>query len=46
MNKFIAGLFILLAIAIAGGVVFLATWDIPPPVREVEKVLPNGRFPL
>ena len=45
MNKFVAILFILFVIAIAGGVVFLATWDIPPPVQEVEKVLPNDRFP-
>ncbi len=45
MNKFIAFLVILLVVALAGGVVFLATWDIPPPVQEVEKVLPNDRFP-
>ena len=32
-------------VAILGGVVFLATWDIPAPVSSVEKVLPDDRFP-
>ncbi len=45
MNRFIAVLVLLLVVAIAGGVVFLATWDIPPPQQGVEKVLPNDRFP-
>jgi len=27
------------------GVVFLATWDIPPPSAAVEKVVPDDRFP-
>ena len=45
MNKVVAVLVILLVVAIAGGVIFLATWDIPPPAQEVEKVLPNDRFP-
>ncbi|CAA6604068.1 MAG: hypothetical protein HQL44_10075 [Alphaproteobacteria bacterium] len=35
--------FLLLA-AIGGGVVFLATWDMPPPTAKVEKVIPNERF--
>jgi len=25
--------------------VFLMTWDIPPPSGEIEKVIPNERFP-
>jgi hypothetical protein len=32
-------------VAILGGVVFLATWDIPAPVSSVEKALPDDRFP-
>jgi len=34
----------LLAVVIAGGVAFLATWDIPPPTARVEKVIANDRF--
>jgi hypothetical protein len=40
--KFVAA--ILLIGIIAGGV-FLATWDIPAPTEQVEKTLPNDRFP-
>jgi hypothetical protein len=36
---------IILLLAIAGGAIFLATWDIPPPLEDVENVLPNDRFP-
>lgn len=35
---------LLLLAAIGGGVVFLATWDMPPPTAKVEKVIPNERF--
>jgi len=31
--------------ALVGGAVFLAGWDIPPPSAQVEKSLPNDRFP-
>lgn len=34
-----------LLVAVAGGGVFLATWDIPAPTTQVEKVLPDDRFP-
>ncbi len=39
--------FVLLVVValIIGGVVFLATWDISPPVTNVEKVIPDDRFP-
>ncbi|MBF0168582.1 MAG: hypothetical protein HQL45_13230 [Alphaproteobacteria bacterium] len=37
-------LVILLLLAIGGGVVFLASWDLPPPTAKVEKVIPNERF--
>ena len=29
---------------IAGSAIFLSTWDIPAPVAQVEKVIPNDRF--
>lgn len=32
-------------IIIAGGAVFLATWDIPPPSKPVEKVIPDAKLP-
>ena len=35
----------LLIIALAGGGVFLATWEIPAPTAKVEKVIPDERFP-
>ena len=34
----------LLFVAVVGGAVFLATWDIPPPVSSIEKVIPDERF--
>ena len=35
----------LIAVVIAGGAVFLVTWDIPAPRANIEKVLPDARFP-
>jgi len=41
MTKFL----ILLVLAVAvGGMMFLATWDMPPPTTAMEKVIPNERF--
>jgi len=37
--------FSLLILALAGGGVFLATWEIPAPTAKVEKVIPDERFP-
>jgi hypothetical protein len=34
----------ILFFSVVGGAVFLATWDIPPPVSHVEKVIPDERF--
>lgn len=36
---------LLIVLVFAGGAVFLATWDIPAPTQQVEKVLPDERFP-
>ncbi len=38
-----AAALVVVALLVAGGVV-LATWDIKPPTRSVEKVIPNDRF--
>ncbi len=35
----------LIAAVIAGGAVFLVTWDIPAPLATIERVLPDDRFP-
>jgi len=37
--------FVLVVLMLIGGGTFLATWDIPPPVKKVERVLPDDRFP-
>ncbi len=31
-------------IALAGGAIFLATWEIPAPSAKVDKVVPDARF--
>lgn len=41
MTKYIL---ILVAVILVGGVVFLATWNMPPPTATTEKVIPNDRF--
>jgi hypothetical protein len=37
-------LILIVVVVLAGGAVFLATWDIPAPTHPVEKVIPNDRF--
>ena len=37
-------MFIALLLILAGSAIFLVTWDIPAPVVQVEKVIPNDRF--
>jgi hypothetical protein len=32
-------------VAVAGGGLFLMTWEIPPPTTQVEKILPEERVP-
>lgn len=45
MRKTILILLAALALALAGLVAFLATWEIPPPTARIEKVIPNDRLP-
>lgn len=35
---------ILVLVAMVGGVVFLATWNMDPPLAQVEKQIPAERF--
>ncbi|MEQ8396721.1 hypothetical protein [Thalassobaculum sp.] len=43
--RFTLFLLILILLTLAGGALFLLTWDIPAPTASVEKVIPNDRFP-
>ncbi len=45
MKNISRAVFILVILSLAGGMTFLSTWDIPPPVKKVERVLPDDRFP-
>ncbi|MEM9682926.1 MAG: hypothetical protein AAF942_06655 [Pseudomonadota bacterium] len=45
MNRFTLTILVVFIALVAGGAVFLATWEIPPPSKPVEKVLDDGRFP-
>jgi hypothetical protein len=45
MGKRIALILLAIAIlAIAGGGMLLASWQIPAPTKQLEKVIPNDRF--
>jgi hypothetical protein len=45
MSRLFGALIILALIVVAGGSVFLATWEIPAPSKTVERVIPDDRFP-
>jgi len=45
MKKLSTLVFILVVAIIVGGGVFLATWDIPAPVNNVERTIPDNKFP-
>jgi hypothetical protein len=45
MRNVSRAVFLLVVVTLAGGAAFLATWDIPAPVKKVERVLPDDRFP-
>jgi hypothetical protein len=32
-------------VVVLGGVIFLVTWDIPPPTTTIERVIPDDRLP-
>jgi len=35
----------LIVVVVIGAAAFLSTWDIPAPNQQVEKVIPDDRFP-
>jgi len=45
MKNISRAVFVLVVLSLAGGATFLVTWDIPAPVKKVERVLPDDRFP-
>lgn len=44
MSRFSKALVLLILITIAGGAVFLMTWDIPAPTSRVEITVPDETF--
>ncbi len=44
MSRFSKALALLILITIAGGAVFLMTWDIPAPTSRVEITVPDETF--
>ncbi|WCL54175.1 MULTISPECIES: hypothetical protein [Kordiimonadales] len=45
MSKLKKVSFIVILAALAGGTIFLLTWDIPAPAQPVTKTLNDDRFP-
>ncbi len=45
MRKSSLVLIVIILGVLAGGAVYLASWEIPPPTTKVEKVLADERFP-
>ena len=41
MSRLLGSVLILLAVILVGGAIYIAIWDVPAPVRTVEKVLPD-----
>jgi len=44
MIRFAMSLAVLAVLVVVGGLVYLAGWDIPAPTKQIETVIPNGRF--
>jgi hypothetical protein len=45
MSKIGRIVLVALLVVMLGGMVFVATWEIPPPTARVERVIPNDQFP-
>jgi len=41
MPKLFASILVLLTAVLIGGAIYISIWDVPAPVRTVEKVLPD-----
>lgn len=38
-------LLLFLLVIVLGGVIFLATWDRPPPIQQIEVEIPDAQLP-
>ena len=38
-------LLVALLVVVLGGVLFLITWDVPPPTSRIERVIPSDSLP-
>ena len=45
MLKVVLATLIVILVLLVGGGFFLAAWDIPAPSSQVEKVIPDAKFP-
>ena len=45
MKKLASIIIIGALLVLVGGGLFLATWEIPVPATEIERTIPNDRFP-
>ncbi len=41
MPKLLGSIMVLLIAVLIGGAIYISIWDVPPPVRTVEKVIPD-----
>lgn len=46
MSKAVVGLVVTILVLVAGGVVFLGVYDMPPPTAKMEVQIPNDRLSL
>jgi hypothetical protein len=45
MGKVVLVVLAVVVLAVAGGLTWLAFWDIPAPNQPIERVIPDARFP-
>lgn len=44
MTRWILALFVVVLVVVAAGIGFLMVWDLKPPLRDIEVVIPSDRF--
>jgi hypothetical protein len=45
MKKMSTFVFLLVLAILIGGAVFVMSWDIPAPVNNIERTIPDDKFP-
>lgn len=45
MSPFTRWLLLSIAVLLVGFALFLVTWDVPAPVRQIEQTIPDERLP-